>query len=854
MLLPVLCDEGKVMIDSHPEYGTPRSRTPTFALSLTKNSNYNQRNIKHIMNFLRDQVYETSSDALNRYALTVLFERNHHDSLKYCHSGICIDKLHSCKVQFLSPSSQDWSPQVTLSHLNGKDIITETKPFNLQPLLNTHKKNGNMYHHSLHRGKQHISTTKTRHKPILQLPTLRNHPSFTHTEIPSIEEMTRIDDDGIERPIRDNDKTNFFPKRFFSHEEYYSLLQVMVKLNSQAFIGSDPNPVTDALSNIFQSQWIKGFFNFIKVPESLAEMLHQVLEGNLMNGLLEPIVNKVLAGAKTLKRRRRRRLFAKSEKRKLVAKRRKFSKHDLQAMKRITKKLIKPLRQYAKHIIGKFDETLFESSDSRLLMNFKTHFEKVMPRTDKWRWQSRNPQVETKVKKPVSVKPSEEPPLPAPIVVKNTTEKGPCMGLKGPSSVAFCIKNAFSPLKLSNVTAEKETNKAYMEALESAQIAESLEAGKDLIIKKQPIAKIKKKEIKQTELRILENKVSAAMDEMNLLPTKHKISRSLPYLVFQRLQNRIRRRRRQINNGKLPEEVYPPAALSTSFIELFSRIKTGGCDIHESVKTCETAREMFEINGVNGPESGKCVWCTRRMGSAEEGRCAEEEHAADIEERATANGIHGVKCHAFQPHGLPPIDRISEENPPYVNALKKPSVQTETNAGMSWGAEVLTDTTVETTMMMIMGKIHEETAIGLQMTVNNTVFRTTNEMLTEEISNGLVESLSESLSALLSRSVLRTGTKEITADLVPTVTHILASSLTMSLTRSPKNDFYCHYCNTFKFYCTYCKQASRDDYEKDYYASYFAQYYSRYYAYFYVDVFAEGFAGESIIDGNMDRD
>ena len=73
--------------------------------------------------------------------------------------------------------------------------------------------------------------------------------------------------------------------------------------------------------------------------------------------------------------------------------------------------------------------------------------------------------------------------------------------------------------------------------------------------------------------------------------------------------------------------------------------------------------------------------------------------------------------------------------------------------------------------MMIMDRIHEEASIGLKMTVNNTVFRTTNAMLTEAISNGLVESLSETLTALLSRSVLRVGTKEITADLVPTVTH-----------------------------------------------------------------------------------
>ena len=33
--------------------------------------------------------------------------------------------------------------------------------------------------------------------------------------------------------------------------------------------------------------------------------------------------------------------------------------------------------KYAKHIIGKFDETLLESSDSHLLMNFKALFESI---------------------------------------------------------------------------------------------------------------------------------------------------------------------------------------------------------------------------------------------------------------------------------------------------------------------------------------------------------------------------------------------------------------------------------------------------------------------------------------------
>ena len=268
--------------------------------------------------------------------------------------------------------------------------------------------------------------------------------------------------------------------------------------------------------------------------------------------------------------------------------------------------------------------------------------------------------------------------------------------------------------------------------------------------------------------------------------------------------------------------------------------------MHQSVNSCEKQREQFEVAGAHGPESGKCVWCTRREGGAEEGRCVEEAHGADIESRAAANGISGVKCHAFSPVGYPPLGKSEQENPDDINPIKKPHMQHETNTGWTPTAEQLTDTDVETTMMMIMDRIQEEASIGLKMKVNQTVFRTTNIMLTEAISNGLVESLSETLTALLSRSVLRVGTKEITADLVPTVTHILSSSLTMSLTRSPKNDFYCTYCKTYGYYCTYCIQSSKDDYAKDYYANYFAQYYSKYYTFQYVDVFAADLRGALI--------
>ena len=864
----IICEEGKVMIESHPEFGVPRSEIPRFALSLTKKSHYNNLHLKHTIEFLKTQIYEKNEEPTNRYALTVLFTKNKHNT-RYCHSGICIDRLHSCKVQFLAPMSQDWSPHSILSKVNGNAIITETKPFDLRPLLDVPKKTNERRHSHHNINKNSIHNITKRHKHSAQLPQLEEYPMFSHTERPSFKRATRIGADGKARPMDAYDKTNFFRKKWFTHEEYYSLLQVAVKLQDQVFVGSDPNPVMDSLNNIFENQFMNWAFE--TVLPNLKEMLHKLLEPLLEMKLRGPIDKRVNPGSKPgmggLPFRRRRLFMKKLNEIKFPKKatekyRRTLSKNDLRMFQQMRKQFSKPLRKIVEKVAKKmstkefrFSETTINLIKEQSFMSFAAAIEKSAPRSSKWRWKANNPPPKTNTMNVPEVKEKEEP-IPEPLVVKKKVIPEPCMGLKGPISVAFCIKNALIPLKMANETIERETDRAYINALEDAKMAEKIEHNVDVKnIQKPSLAKMKRREGNDTKLRVLEKKVESAMGEIDTMPGVDHSTRPFAYRVFKRLKDRVRRRRRQINNGVLPEEVYPATDLfATSFLQLFSKTKNGGCDLHQSVKACETARELFKVAGKHGPESGKCVWCTRRAGGAEEGRCAEEEHGAEIEENARNNGIHGVKCNAFTPKGLPPIGSMEQDNPDNLAPIKKPHTQSETKQGWNPGAEVLSDTTVETTMAMIMDRIHREAAVGLSMTVNQTVFRTTNLMLTEEISDGLVEQLSESLTALLSRSVLRSGTKEITSQLVPTVTHILSSSLTMSLTRSPKNDFYCHYCQKFRFYCTYCKTASKEDYEKAYYASYYAAYYSKYYTFAYVDIFAEGFAGEAIVDGNLDRD
>ena len=64
------------------------------------------------------------------------------------------------------------------------------------------------------------------------------------------------------------------------------------------------------------------------------------------------------------------------------------------------------------------------------------------------------------------------------------------------------------------------------------------------------------------------------MGEIDTMPGVDHSTRPFAYRVFKRLKDRVRRRRRQINNGVLPEEVYPATDLfATSFLQLFSKTK-----------------------------------------------------------------------------------------------------------------------------------------------------------------------------------------------------------------------------------------------------------------------------------------
>jgi len=123
--------------------------------------------------------------------------------------------------------------------------------------------------------------------------------------------------------------------------------------------------------------------------------------------------------------------------------------------------------------------------------------------------------------------------------------------------------------------------------------------------------------------------------------------------------------------------------------------------------------------------------------------------------------------------------------------------------------------------------------IELFPTVKYSVYRGAvrglSQSLTKSITNALVDALLKKLFMGLTRHT----TRELTTRMTIGLTHALASTVTHSLSRSPKDDYYCHYCEEHSLYCNQCAAATTKEYELDYRISYYATYFSTYYSRFY---------------------
>ena len=148
----------------------------------------------------------------------------------------------------------------------------------------------------------------------------------------------------------------------------------------------------------------------------------------------------------------------------------------------------------------------------------------------------------------------------------------------------------------------------------------------------------------------------------------------------------------------------------------------------------------------------------------------------------------------------------------------------------------LRDNVVDGLLSMCMPSLQEDLAakiIKLWPTVKYSVergaVRGLSQSLTKSITNALVEELLKKLFMGLTKHT----TRELTTRLTIGLTHSLSSTISHALSRSPKDDYYCHYCEQHQLYCDLCVKATTREYKLDYHISYYSTYWSTYYSRFY---------------------
>jgi hypothetical protein len=132
--------------------------------------------------------------------------------------------------------------------------------------------------------------------------------------------------------------------------------------------------------------------------------------------------------------------------------------------------------------------------------------------------------------------------------------------------------------------------------------------------------------------------------------------------------------------------------------------------------------------------------------------------------------------------------------------------------------------------------------IGLWPVVKYSVYRGSVRGLSQSLTSSVTQALVQALLDKVFHGITKYGTRQLVARIVPGLTHSLSATITHALSRSPKDDYYCHYCNLHKLYCDKCMQATVAEYEKDYYISYYSTYFSAYYSAYYSTSIADHFS------------
>ena len=127
----------------------------------------------------------------------------------------------------------------------------------------------------------------------------------------------------------------------------------------------------------------------------------------------------------------------------------------------------------------------------------------------------------------------------------------------------------------------------------------------------------------------------------------------------------------------------------------------------------------------------------------------------------------------------------------------------------------------------------------LEDSISNSVTRQTVRSLNHILTQALSHTISRMVVELASKSLTRSVAKSTNSVLIATLTQSVAATVTHALTRNPKSDYYCHYCQLHQLYCDLCRAQTKDSWEMDWKISYFSKYYAEYYSYYYSNYYVD---------------
>ena len=195
----------------------------------------------------------------------------------------------------------------------------------------------------------------------------------------------------------------------------------------------------------------------------------------------------------------------------------------------------------------------------------------------------------------------------------------------------------------------------------------------------------------------------------------------------------------------------------------------------------------------------------------------------------------------------PPLDALLEESNAQATTNPGPADSPGEGIGNTLGMQIADSVTVE-----LSDALWKNLKIKLEDSISNSVTRQTVRSLNHILTGALSHSISRMMMELVSKSLTRSIAKETNKILIPSLTQSISETVTHALTRNPKSDYYCHYCELHQLYCDLCRQETTDNYNLDWKIAYYSKYYGNYYSWYYSNTFVDAATDEYLHMGKRE--